>query len=130
MTWVEVFAVLIVSHAIGDFALQTEFQATHKTGGLGRDPAARRALFGHIATYALAFVPAFAWIVAENGAIGFAVAAAVVLPHLFQDDGRALSGYIRAVKHSDAGPGDAVFMLVDQSFHLAALFGAALLATV
>src|SRR3712207_7655677 len=32
---------LVVSHLFGDFILQTEFQATNKHGGLGRDPVKR-----------------------------------------------------------------------------------------
>ena len=35
---------LVVSHLIGDFVLQTDFQAEHKHGGLGRDPVRRRAI--------------------------------------------------------------------------------------
>jgi hypothetical protein len=128
MTWVEVFAVLIVSHAIGDFVLQTDWQATHKFGGLGRDGVSRRALFSHVTTYGIACAPALAWVAVENGAIAIAVAGVVVGTHLIQDDGRLLTGYIRHVKHSDSGPGDSLFMLVDQSFHLTALLGAALLA--
>jgi hypothetical protein len=46
--WVEVFAVVLVSHAVGDFLLQTEWQATHKRGGLGQDPVRRRALLAHV----------------------------------------------------------------------------------
>src|SRR5215207_1947283 len=34
LTWFEVFAVFAVSHLVGDFALQTEWQARHKRGGL------------------------------------------------------------------------------------------------
>ena len=50
MPWVEIFAVLVVSHLAGDFLLQTEWQATHKRAGLGRDPVRRRALVAHAAT--------------------------------------------------------------------------------
>ena len=67
MSWVEVFAVFCVSHAVGDFLLQTEFQAVHKRGGLGGDATARRALLAHTLSYTLAFVPALAWIGAELG---------------------------------------------------------------
>ncbi|GAC1527494.1 MAG: hypothetical protein NVS2B6_15260 [Thermoleophilaceae bacterium] len=35
--WVEVFVVLAVSHVVGDYALQTDWQATNKRGGLGSD---------------------------------------------------------------------------------------------
>ena len=36
--------VFVISHLVGDFLLQTDFQARYKHGGLGRDPVARRAL--------------------------------------------------------------------------------------
>jgi len=62
VTWVEVFIVYLVCHAVGDFLLQTEFQATRKAGGLGSDPVARRALFSHLFTYSLCFIPAFIWV--------------------------------------------------------------------
>ena len=57
MPWVELIVVFVVSHAVGDFLLQTEWQATHKRGGLGRDPVRRRQMLQHVGTYHLAFVP-------------------------------------------------------------------------
>ena len=128
MPWVEVFAVLVVSHAVGDFLLQTEWQATHKRGGLGADPVRRRALLAHVATYTLAFVPAIAWLAGDLGAAGVAaLAAAVFLPHAIQDDGRLLSAYVRTVKHTEPAPG-MLMLAVDQCFHLVVLFGLALAA--
>jgi hypothetical protein len=126
--WVEVFAVLVVSHAMGDFLLQTEWQATHKRGGLGRDPIRRRALLAHVTTYTLAFVPALAWLAGDIGALGVAaLAAGVFLPHALQDDGRLLSAYVRTVKHTEPAPG-MLMVAVDQCFHLVMLFCLALLA--
>ena len=128
MSWVEVFAVFCVSHAVGDFLLQTEFQAVHKRGGLSGDATARRALLAHTLSYTLAFVPALAWIGAELGAAGVAaVAAGVALPHCVQDDGRLLGAYTRAVKHADPQPG-MLMLAVDQSFHLVVLFALAVAA--
>jgi hypothetical protein len=126
--WVEVFAVLVVSHAVGDFLLQTEWQATHKRGGLGRDVERRRALLAHVTTYTLAFVPALVWLAGDLGPGGVAAAAAAVfLPHALQDDGRLLSAYVRTVKHTEPAPG-MLMLAVDQSFHLLVLFGLALAA--
>ena len=128
MSWVEVFAVFCVSHAVGDFLLQTEFQAVHKRGGLGPDRTARRALLAHTLSYTLAFAPALAWIAAELGAAGVAaVAAGVALPHCVQDDGRLLRAYTRTVKHADPQPG-ILMLAVDQSFHLVVLFALAVAA--
>ena len=129
MTWVEVLAVLIVSHAVGDFLLQTEWQATHKRAGLGRDPVRRRALLLHTLSYTCAFVPAMVWIGAELGAVrAVALAAGVYVPHVLLDDGRLLNGYMRAVKHTEPTPG-MLLVAVDQAFHLVMLFGLALAVT-
>jgi hypothetical protein len=128
VSWVEVFAVFVVSHAVGDFLLQTEFQATHKRGGLGPDRVARRALASHVVTYTLAFLPALVWLGGEQGAAAaLAVAAGVAVPHGVQDDGRLLGAYARAVKHTDPRPG-MLMLAVDQSFHLVVLFALAVAA--
>lgn len=128
MAWVDVFAVLLVCHAAGDFLLQTDWQATHKREGLGRDPERRRALISHTITYTLAFAPALAWLAGDLGAGGTAaLAAGIFLPHLVQDDGRLLSSYVRKVKHTTPKPG-MLMIAVDQSFHLLVLFGLAVAA--
>jgi hypothetical protein len=128
MTWTEVFAVLLVSHLVGDLLLQTEWQAINKYSGLsGGEPL--RALLSHIATYTVAMVPALIWLLGSHSlGLTVAVAALIVLPHLAQDDGRLLIRYCAAVKHASLSPGDWLFTAVDQSFHVVALFGAALLA--
>ena len=128
MDWTEIFAVFIVSHLVGDFVLQTNWQAENKHGGLGSDPISRRALFSHVAIYGLAFVPAFVWLADDIGGWIVAVAAAVVVPHLIQDDGRLLALYMRSVKHTRADPSDFVAIAVDQSLHIVALFAIALAA--
>ena len=127
MSWVSVFAGFLVAHMVGDYLFQTDWQARNKRGGLSSSGTARRALFMHVTTYTLAFVPAFIWIGDELGA-GWAVLAAalVALPHLVVDDGRIISLYLTRVKHAEAtdariaGP-------VDQSFHALSLCIVALL---
>jgi Protein of unknown function (DUF3307) len=124
--WVEIFAVFVVSHAVGDYVLQTDWQATNKRGGLGGDPLRRRALVSHVSSYTLAFVPAGIWL-HDLGAGGLALlAVAIFLPHLVQDDGRLLSIYVANVKGARGAATQSVFTQVDQSFHLAALFATAL----
>jgi Protein of unknown function (DUF3307) len=127
LTWVEAFAVLIASHLVGDFLLQTDWQARHKQGGLGPDPVRRRALLTHVATYTAAFLPALVWIGLERD-VPWAVAmgAVIVIPHWIQDDGRLLDAYMARVKGlSQTSSG--LRVAVDQSFHAVFLFGTALL---
>lgn len=129
MNWAEVSIVFFVSHLVGDYLLQTDWQARHKLGGLGGDPLARRALFTHVSTYTVAFVPALIWIGGETGfvaAIGLALV--IALPHLVIDDGRLLNKYIRKVKGCpEPVPGE-LARAVDQSFHLILLWATAMLA--
>lgn len=127
MSWPAVFVLFFVSHQVGDYLLQTDWQASHKRGGLGRNPVARRALFTHTATYIAAYIPAFIWIAVSLGWKTLLIAVAVWLPHLIQDDGRLLTVYIRRVKGLDPIANHTIAAIVDQAFHMVALLGAALL---
>jgi hypothetical protein len=118
---VEVFVVFVVSHVVGDFILQTEFQATNKHGGLGRNPVNRRALAQHAATYTAAYIAALVWLGTEYSVatiVGTVIG--IALPHYLQDDGRVIRWWMRNVKHTEAAPG-MLAIFVDQSFHLVAL---------
>jgi hypothetical protein len=130
VSWVEIFAVFVVSHALGDYLLQTDWQATNKRGGLGRDRISRRALLSHVLSYTLAFGPAGIWLATDGdlSALGLVLLAiGIYVPHVVQDDGRALSSYIRAVKGCGAESLVQVYTAVDQSFHLITLFLTALI---
>ena len=129
MAWVEVFAVFIVCHMVGDYLLQTDWQANHKRGGLGPNRESRRALASHILTYTLAFVPAFIWLAGEIDTMLIPVVALVAIPHWIQDDGRLLTIYIEKVKGAQAAANKTVAAAVDQSFHFVVLLLTALLAT-
>ena len=128
MAWVEVFAVFVVCHLVGDYLLQTDWQAKHKRGGLGSDREAQRALASHILTYTLAYVPAFVWLGDEIGATLVPVVALIAIPHWIQDDGRLLTLYIQRVKGMEAAANKSVAAAVDQSFHFVVLLLTALLA--
>lgn len=120
MPWDELLLALLVCHLVGDFALQTEWQALHKKGGLGRDRERRRALALHIATYTLAFVPVLA-LAASGVGEAVAMAAAIAVPHAVQDDGRLIAAYDRRVKGMDPVADWVVALFVDQTFHVLAL---------
>ena len=92
MSWVSVFAGFLVAHMVGDYLLQTDWQARHKRCGLGGDRVARRALLTHVTTYTLAFVPALIWIADElDPAWAIVSAVLIFLPHLVIDDGRVVA---------------------------------------
>ena len=130
MPWSEAFIVLLLSHLVGDFLLQTDWQAAHKHGGLSLGGDSRRALFSHLTTYTLAFVPAFIWIGSELGAgTALATVGLVYVPHLLQDDGRLLGRYIALIKGPGAAEVPLVLVAVDQTCHFLVLFGTALLIT-
>jgi hypothetical protein len=126
VSWVEIFAVFVVSHALGDYLLQTDWQATHKRGGLGRDRRARKALLSHVLSYTLSFAPAMVWLGGDLGAAGVALlAVGIYVPHMVQDDGRLLTAYIARIKGCGAANTKEIFTAVDQSFHLIVLFATA-----
>jgi hypothetical protein len=127
VSWVAVFAGFLVAHMVGDYLFQTDWQARHKRGGLTGDALARRALVTHVATYTLAFLPAFIWIGSELD-VAWALAAAVLVfvPHLLIDDGRGVTFYlvrVKGVEELNLG----LAASVDQSFHVLSLFLVALL---
>ena len=127
MSWVSVFAAFLVAHMVGDYLFQTDWQARNKRGGLSGPGESRRALFSHVISYTIAFLPAFVWIGTELDA-GWAVVAAVLvfLPHLVIDDGRLVRLYLSRVKRAD-GFDVGLAASVDQSFHVLSLFLVAIL---
>lgn len=129
MRWEEVFAVFLVCHVAGDFLFQTDWQATHKRGGLTRGgPDSLRALVSHVSVYTLVFVPAIVWIAIHKSGLAVLLLPAVFIPHLVQDDATVLMAWNRTIKRNASEPGDVLYMAIDQAFHVVVLFGTALLA--
>jgi hypothetical protein len=123
------FANFFVSHHIGDYLLQTDFQALNKKGGLGEDDDSRRALVNHGLTYTAAFVPALLGVARRTSltrALG--VAALITLPHLAIDDGRLVNAYMKRVKRTPADVDADLTSRVDQSMHIVCLWAASQLA--
>jgi hypothetical protein len=127
VNWVSVFTAFLVAHMVGDYLLQTDWQARHKRGGLSGDRVAFKALVSHVTTYTLAFVPALVWI-ADQLDPGWALlsAALIFIPHLLLDDGRFIRAYLANVKRAE-GFDVGLAASVDQSFHVLSLFLVALL---
>jgi type IV secretory pathway TrbD component len=129
MPWIEVFAVFIVCHLVGDYMLQTEWQALNKRGGLSwGSPTSRLALLSHVATYTLSFVPAAIWLLDDLGAGVIWLLALIAVPHLIQDDGSLLFSYARRIKKTDLAENPLLGAALDQTFHIVALFFTAILA--
>jgi hypothetical protein len=127
VSWVSLFAGFLVAHMVGDYLLQTDWQARHKRRGLSHDSLSRRALFAHVTTYTLAFVPAFIWIGSELDPVWAIVSAVLIyLPHLVIDDGRLVAQYLTRVKRVD-GFNVSLAASVDQSFHVLSLWLVAML---
>jgi len=119
--WAEVFCAFLVSHLVGDYLFQTDFQALNKRNGLAGDAVARRALLTHTASYTSAFLPALIWLATDLGWTTVAVAAAIALPHFVQDDGRLVNMWMVRVKHTNPEALPIVRLALDQSFHIVAL---------
>jgi hypothetical protein len=127
MSWAAALLVFIASHLVGDFLVQTEWQAVNKPGGL-IDPGSRRALVAHVIAYMAAFVPALVWVgIRTSPWRAVAVAAGVAIPHLVLDDGHLVRYWLRVVKRAP-NPSVALTVSVDQTFHFVCLVGAAALA--
>ncbi|MBA2764364.1 MAG: DUF3307 domain-containing protein [Thermoleophilaceae bacterium] len=126
MSATSIFAALVVSHLVGDFIVQTDGQAKLKRGGLtSRGPHAT-ALFSHLGSYGLSFVPALLWLASWLDPLALVgIAAGVLIPHLVQDDGGLLGWWMRAVKGASEDDHD-LWVFVDQSFHILALYALAL----
>ena len=126
-TWTSRFADLIVAHAVGDFILQSDWEARNKPGGLGSDPRSRRALASHVAVYTLACSGVLAGVARSRGVYTAALAAAAIaVPHAIVDDRGLLRLWLREVKRLDvdvAPPSLEIF--VDQSVHLVCLWALA-----
>lgn len=120
------FVLFYVAHKIGDYWVQTDWQANNKASN-------PEALWGHALTYGLTFVPfliaATVAGVTEPWAVfgGFGL---IMLPHAWFDTRKPLNWYWVHVKRLSLDPAShplfAILRLeMDQAFHIASLAVAA-----
>jgi len=106
------FIYLFLSHLIGDWLIQTEFQALNKAKGRFFN----RALTTHCLGYTLCFVPAFAL-----AHIAWPWLALIFWSHLFLDRRWPVIWWIRVMKRTSEETIKNLFWLViavDQVFHI------------
>jgi hypothetical protein len=124
--WPALLMALVISHLVGDYLLQTDWQARNKPRGLASDGTSRAALLSHGLTYTLAFAPALLWLGRSRGARATLSALPLItIPHVLIDDGRLVKGYLRRVKRCPEPVDPGLTAMVDQSFHLVCLWAAA-----
>jgi hypothetical protein len=127
VTWVDAFAGFLVAHMVGDYLFQTDWQASHKRGGLTGDWVSRRALLTHVTTYTIAFLPVLVWFAIRLDVLIAVIAGVLIfLPHFVVDDGRIVTGYVRRVKRADVR-NLGLLTSVDQAFHILSLWAVAIL---
>lgn len=128
-SWPRVFAGFYVSHQVGDYLIQTEWQARNKAAGLGGDRRALSALLAHSIVYTLCFAPGLATLAQRDGRANAAIIAGLIfVPHVIIDDRRLVRGYARRVKRIAEGPDPSLLHAVDQAVHVVSLWGAAMVA--
>lgn len=116
------FCWFVIAHLVGDFLLQTEFEAMNKANGSFWN----RALFAHVLKYTLCFVPAFVGL-----HMSLLWLAPIFLSHLILDRRWPVLWWRRVVARGSEASIKNTFWLtivVDQIFHvlvLAAILAAA-----
>jgi len=119
------FDKLLVAHLVGDWLLQTEWQALNK----GKN---YRALFSHIAIYSVVMFAAIlvAGFGLENIRVYIAVAM-FALTHAFLDRGWFVPRFLKAFRMIvERKPERWMMMVVDQIFHIVTLVIAVLILVV
>lgn len=127
MTWYSLVTAFGLCHLIGDFLLQTDWQARTKARGLSGGVAAR-ALGAHVTSYSVGMLPALIWVAQERGVpTAAACLAAIAIPHAIQDDRRVLVAYARRVKGAEPEQEPMLMFWLDQVCHVLTLAALALI---
>ena len=115
------FDKLLVAHLIGDWLLQTEWQALNKSRN-------NRALFSHIGVYSLVIFCVLAITFGFQNINVYLMVAMLAITHAFMDMGWPVVRFMRAMKIIvDREPERWLIMAVDQVLHIALLALAAII---
>lgn len=118
-----VFESLFLAHLVGDWILQTEWQARNKSHNW-------RAMLAHVAVYHVVVLAALVWQLGTGDPAVYAVVVALAALHWLIDRDRSKQGLIRALRISSESPPPAwLSIMVDQSIHLVLLGVASVLLT-
>jgi uncharacterized membrane protein len=106
------FETLLIAHVIGDWLLQTEWQALNKSTNW-------RALMSHVAVYHAVVLAALGWRIGLGEPLVYAVVAGLAVAHVVLDRKRPVVAFMRAFRISvKREPEGWLMIAVDQSIHL------------
>ena len=118
------FDKLLVAHLVGDWLLQTEWQALNKKKNL-------RALISHIGTYGLVILGVLMLEFGTKNISIYLVTGALMVAHAFLDRGWLVSGFMRTFRLIvERKPERWLTLAVDQSLHIVLLALAARVLTI
>ena len=115
------FDKLLVAHLVGDWLLQTEWQALNKGKNF-------QALLTHVAVYSLTLLAVLVTTFGFSNLSIYIIVLILGLIHALMDGSGVVAWYIRTFKLIDKrGPEKWLSIAVDQVFHILLIAGAALL---
>jgi hypothetical protein len=117
------FETLVIAHVVGDWLLQTEWQATNKATNW-------RALLAHVTVYHIIVLAALLWRLGAGEPLVYAVVGGLAVIHAVMDRKRSVHWFMRAMRISvKRAPEGWLATAVDQSLHLVWLALAVLILT-
>ena len=115
------FETLLIAHVIGDWLLQTEWQALNKARSW-------RALLTHVVIYHLVILAALLWKMGTGIPTVYAVVVGLAIVHTIMDRKRPVEWFMRTMRISvTREPEGWLAIAVDQSLHLVWLAAATLI---
>lgn len=106
------FETLLIAHVVGDWLLQTEWQAMNKATNW-------RALLTHVLVYHIVILAALLWRMGPGAPAVYFVVLGLAVVHVVMDRKRSVEWFMRAMRISvRREPSGWLAIAVDQSLHL------------